>query len=282
MMKIKIWGCRGSIPTPGKSTIKYGGNTSCIEVRLKDGSVIIFDAGSGIRKLGKKIIREESCRELYLVLTHSHWDHLMGFPFFLPAYRETFTINVRGGPIAKESVKKYLEHQMEAPYFPARFSSLKANFDFSHGIPIVRRIGTAELIPIPLSHPNGGFGFRLQDKDASFVFLTDNELGHDHDGRRSYTEYINFAKNADLLLHDAQYTPQEYKRSKGWGHSTFVDAALFALHSEVKNYGIFHHDPDHSDGDIERIEAVSREIIGRKQGKTHSFAVYEEQEINLP
>ncbi|WP_319561759.1 MBL fold metallo-hydrolase [Marispirochaeta sp.] len=183
-MKIKIWGCRGSIPTPGKSTIKYGGNTTCIEVRLKDDTLVIFDAGSGIRKLGKKIVKEDSARELLIVLTHSHWDHLMGFPFFLPACREDFTINVRGGPIAKESVKRYLEHQMEAPYFPARFSSLKANFDFSHGIPIVRKIGSAELIPIRLSHPNGGFGFRLQDKDASFVFLTDNELGHDHtDGR---------------------------------------------------------------------------------------------------
>lgn len=180
-MKITIWGCRGSIPVPGPSTVKYGGNTTCVEVSLGDGTTIILDAGSGIRNLGKKIVEEGKTQDLYLMLTHSHWDHLIGFPFFSPAYREGFKIHVRGGPIAKETVRNYLERQMEPPYFPARFSAMKADFDFTHGIPMVKQIGSATVTPIPLSHPNGGYGYKITDGGKTFVFLTDNELDYQHE-----------------------------------------------------------------------------------------------------
>ena len=125
-MKIKIWGCRGSLPVPGPDTLKYGGNTTCIELRLKSGECVILDAGSGIRNLGKTLMDGNGHRDIYLILTHAHYDHLMGFPFFTPAYSDRFTLYIRGGPIAKESLKKYLEHQMEPPFFPAGITAMKA------------------------------------------------------------------------------------------------------------------------------------------------------------
>lgn len=191
-MKITIWGARGSIPAPGPSTIKYGGNTACIEVSLEDGTMIILDTGSGIRILGKKILEEGKTSDIYLILTHSHWDHLIGFPFFSPAYTVGYRIHVRGGPIAKETVRSYLEHQMEPPYFPARFSAMKADFDFTHGIPVVKQIGSATVTPIPLSHPNGGYGYKISALGKTFVYLTDNELDYQHEKGRLRGDYLRF------------------------------------------------------------------------------------------
>jgi phosphoribosyl 1,2-cyclic phosphodiesterase len=278
-VRIIIWGCRGSIATPGKNTLKYGGNTTCVEVRLDDGTVIVIDAGTGIRNLGKKLAADRRLGEIYLILTHSHWDHLSGFPFFQPAYLERFTIHVRGGPIAKESVKKYLEHQMEQPFFPARFRDMKAEFDFTHGIPMVKKIGSAEVIPIPLSHPNGGFGYKLVEKEKCFIFLTDNELDRRHESGISKNECIAFCAGADLLIHDAQYTEEEYKKSKGWGHSTWASAVGLAHRARVKRFGLFHHDPDHTDAFIDNLEAKYRDIMNSRNIMLNFFAVNEGREI---
>jgi phosphoribosyl 1,2-cyclic phosphodiesterase len=280
-MEIKIWGSRGSIPVPGRDTLKYGGNTSCVEVRLRDGTLIIFDAGSGIRNLGKHIIQEQYDKELYLVITHSHWDHLLGFPFFLPAYMKQYKINIRGGPIAKETVKKYIERQMEPPHFPIRFQALEAEFDITHGIPIVREIGDATLTPIALSHPNGGYGFRLKEYQNSFVFIPDNELDYHHDGGCTTDEYIRFCRDTDLLLHDAQYTDREYFQKERWGHSSFTSALELAISAGVKNFGLYHHDPDHSDEDIDRIVDVSKQMVQKKGIKMNVFAASEGQKISI-
>ena len=191
-MYITIWGCRGSLPTPGSGTLEYGGNTTCIEVRLKDGTLIIIDAGSGLRNLGKQLIKEKDLTDIYLFLTHSHWDHLMGFPFFIPAYINEYKIHVRGGPKAKRSLSKYLEHQMEPPYFPIKFKAIKAQFDFTYGDPNEQTIGTAEIIPVVLNHPDGGYGFKIREGNKTFVFLTDNELDHQHKNGLTKEEYIDF------------------------------------------------------------------------------------------
>ena len=278
-MKISIWGCRGSIPTPGKSTVKYGGNSTCIEIRLKDETVIVIDAGSGIRNLGKKLVSDKRIEEIYLILTHSHWDHLMGFPFFRPAYSNRFTIYVRGGPIAKETVKNYLEHQMEPPYFPARIDAMKAKFDFTHGIPMVKQIGTATVTPIPLSHPNGGYGYKITEEGKSFVFLTDNELDYQHEGGRLRGDYIRFCEGSDLLLHDAQYTEKEYKTVQGFGHSTVSSALNLAVRAKVKRFGLFHHDPDHTDAEIDEIVQNVQKMLQQKNVKLKFFAASEGREL---
>ncbi|HUT66224.1 MAG TPA: MBL fold metallo-hydrolase [Spirochaetota bacterium] len=280
-MKITIWGARGSIPTPGPSTVKYGGNTTCVEVSLQDGTMIILDAGSGIRNLGKKIIEERKTNDIYLILTHSHWDHLIGFPFFKPAYSNNYAIHIRGGPIAKETVRNYLEHQMEPPYFPARFSAMKAKFDFTHGIPIVKQIGSATVTPIPLSHPNGGYGYRIKDGEKTFVFLTDNELEHHHEGGKSLADYIRFCEGADLLLHDAQYTDREYRSVEGFGHSTVSISLELGIRARVKRFGLFHHDPDHTDAEIDGIVGEIKRLLQQKKATLNFFAASEGRELIL-
>ena len=169
-MKVKVWGCRGSLPTPGAGTIRYGGNTTCLEIRLKDNTVVIVDAGSGIRALGTKMFQEPDSTEIYLFLTHAHWDHLMGFPFFGPAYSSKYRIHVRGGPRAKGSLQGhlYLKHQMSPPYFPVPFDAMNAEFDFTSGDPKRVSIGPAEVIPIRLNHPNGGYGFKITDQTTCY------------------------------------------------------------------------------------------------------------------
>ncbi|MFC1838507.1 MBL fold metallo-hydrolase [Thermodesulfobacteriota bacterium] len=278
-MNIKIWGCRGSLPTPGMKTVKYGGNTTCVEVRLADGTIIIFDAGSGIRKLGKELVKEQNISELYLYLTHPHWDHLMGFPFFAPAYMERFKIHVRGGPKAKQSLREYLSHQMEAPYFPVRFQSMKAEFDFTQSAPKRRTIGRAEIVPIILSHPNGCYGFKIIEEDKIFIFFTDHELGFKHEWGLDYKKYLDFCKGADLLLHDAQYTDEEYLFSKGWGHSTFNSVTDFSIKAEVKRLGLFHHDPEHDDESMDRFEVYCRKRIKDAKSGVDCFAVMEGMEL---
>ena len=280
-MYVIIWGCRGSIPVSGRQYNKYGGCTSCVEVVLSDGKEIVFDAGTGIRNLGRRILQEPKVWELTLFLSHPHWDHLMGFPFFQPAYSSRYRIHVRGGPIAKDSLKQYLQQQMQAPYFPIRFDALKAEFDFTSGIPVVQRIGRAEVIPIPLSHPGGGYGFKVVEGDSTFVYLTDNELTYDHEGGKNQYEYVNFAKDADLLIHDGQYGGKEYQKLHGWGHSRFLDVIDMAHQARVKRVGIIHHDPDHDDNDLDRIGASCTHVAESFKKTPYSFIAREGQEIEI-
>jgi phosphoribosyl 1,2-cyclic phosphodiesterase len=280
-MKIKFWGCRGSIPVPGPQTLRYGGNTTCLEIRPYEGGVIIVDAGSGIRLLGKQLLKEKEIQELYMVLTHSHWDHLSGFPFFTPAYFSRYTINVYGGPNAQGSLKKYLSHQMTPPFFPVDFSVMNATFNFGYECPHMGTIGLVDFIPIPLSHPNGGYGFKFVNKGKTFVFLTDNEPAFPHPGGLEKEKYVEFCKSADLLIHDAQYTDEEYKMTKGWGHSTFSDAVQIAIEAGVKQFGLFHHDPDRSDDDLDRQLENCQHIIEKSGVKMNCFAAAEGMEIQL-
>jgi phosphoribosyl 1,2-cyclic phosphodiesterase len=274
-MRVTFWGCRGSIPVSGAANARYGGNTTCLEVRLEDGSLIVLDAGTGIRNLGKKMIQSPNGRDIYLIFTHPHWDHLMGFPHFAPAYSDHYRIHIRGGPIAKQTIRDYLEHQMQPPYFPARFCSMKAEFDFTHGIPLVKHIGGAEVAPIPLSHPNGGYGYRITENGSSLVFLTDNEPEYDHEGSRAWFEYVNFCRDADLLVHDAQYTRTEYERAGSWGHSTYETAVALASQANVKRLALFHHDPDHDDATLDRIAEAGRLLIAQRKRSIACFAAAE-------
>ncbi|MBC8229477.1 MBL fold metallo-hydrolase [bacterium] len=280
-MNIKVWGCRGSLPAPGENTIKYGGNTTCLEIRLNDNTLIIIDAGSGIRNLGKKLLAEQNLTEMYLFLTHAHWDHLMGFPFFVPGYLSRYKIHVRGGECAKRTLEQYLRHQMEPPYFPVPFDAMKAEFDFTSGDARGMSIGSAEIIPIPLNHPNGGCGFKIIEEGKTLVFLTDNELDFRHEGGMTKDEYISFSKGADVLIHDAQYTEKEYKATKGWGHTTFSSATELSIKAEVRHLGLWHHDPEHTDDDIDGFVASCQEKIAQANSHVQCFGVREGMEISI-
>lgn len=280
-MKIKVWGCRGTLPTPGANTIKYGGNTTCIEIRNEKNFLTIVDAGSGLRFLGKELMKEEGLTEMCLVLTHSHWDHLMGFPFFLPAYFSRFKINVCGVASAKNYMCQSLARQLEAPYFPVNFEDLKAKFNFGCSRPGCPQCTKIKMEPIALSHPNGGYGYKFFENGKSFVLLTDNELGYQHpEGRLPY-EYVDFARDADLLFHDAQYTEAEYEKTRTWGHSTFKQALKLALDAKVKRFGIFHHDPDRTDTELDQIVADLQQSVRERGADLEVFAVKEGMEIIL-
>lgn len=270
-MNVVIWGSRGSIPSPGLTTLRYGGESTCIEVRGDEGEVIIIDAGSGIRKFGEKLLKDPSVLKINLLFTHSHWDHLSGFPFFRPAYFSKFSFALCGGSDAQNSVLEYLTHQMDPPYFPVSFSQLKAKFD--SGCNCNNKIcdntlcysgASIKCKSIPLNHPNGGFGFKLSDKSGSFVFLTDNEIRYHHEGGASREEYLDFCKDVDLLFHDAQYSESEYTKTRGWGHSTFVDAIDLAIDAGVKRLGLFHHDPDRTDDELDKqVEWCTNYVKGK-------------------
>ncbi len=286
-MKVKIWGCRGSIPAPGKETLIYGGESTCIEIISDEGERLIIDAGSGIRKLGNEILKDGD-KNLTILFTHAHWDHLSGFPFFRPAYFSDCKVSLCGGPVPQGTVMKYVTHQMEPPYFPVEISAMKATFtegchcsqgicDHSPG----GRIKSIRCSSIPLNHPNGGYGFKFVSNGKSFVFLSDNELRYIHDGGLSMEEYADFCRDADLLIHDAQYTEDEYKKTITWGHSTFGDAVNLALKAGVKRLGLFHHDPDRTDDEIDQQVDLYRKYINEKKISLEFFACSEGMVITV-
>jgi phosphoribosyl 1,2-cyclic phosphodiesterase len=280
-MKIKVWGCRGTLPTPGQHTLKYGGNTTCIEIRNKKGFPTIIDAGSGLRLLGKSMLKEENLDEMCLMLTHSHWDHLMGFPFFMPAYFSRFKINVCGVASARHYMSQSLARQLEAPYFPVNFDQLKARFNFGCSGPGCGSCHHIKITSIALSHPNGGFGFRFSENGRDFVLLTDNELGYQHPDGRLPEDYIEFCKNADLLFHDSQYTDAEYEKTRTWGHSTYNQALDLAIKANVKQLGLFHHDPDRTDAEIDQIVLSLQQTARNRNSGLEVFAVFDGQTIEL-
>ena len=231
-MKITCWGARGSIAVSGMDYVKYGGDTTCVEVRSKNNDIIILDSGTGMRRLGNKLLASNE-RDLSILFTHAHWDHLMGFPFFKPIYMKGTTIAMYGCPYAQKSVKAMIGNIMVAPYFPVDYGLLQAEISSHSVCKESFQIGPVTITPIALSHPNMGIGYKFAEDGKSFVFLTDNELAHKHHGGLDYDDYLRFSEGADLLVHDAEYTPDQYAMTKGWGHSLYTDALRLAMEAKM-------------------------------------------------
>lgn len=278
-MKITCWGARGSIPVSGKEYAKYGGDTTCLEIRSKAGDILIIDAGTGIRRLGNKLLTGES--NLNILFTHAHWDHLMGFPFFKPIYSKKTSIKMYGCAYTQQSIEKVLSKSMIAPYFPVDFSQLQAAIVPRTVCEEPFKIGPVLVTPIQLSHPNQGIGYKLTEEDKSFVFLTDNELTLRHSGGGEYRDYLRFAAGADVLVHDAEYTPDQYRITKGWGHSIYTDALRLAMEAGVKEFGLFHHNQDRTDDELDRMVDDCRTIAGKENASVRCFGVEAGMEINL-
>lgn len=279
-MIIRCYGARGSIAVSGQQYLKFGGDTTCLEIRSKNDGVIIVDAGTGIRRLGSKLMSEKRF-EFSIIFTHSHLDHIIGFPFFTPVSEEKATIILLGCPATQGNIKKLLSKAMGAPLFPVPFDQLRANIHYSGECALSFHIDTVEVFPINLSHPNVGMGYKFVEDGKTFVFLTDNELGYRHREGRSFEEYVAFSKDADLLFHDAAYTPEEYKIRMTWGHSTYTDALNLALAAEVKRFGLFHHDHNRDDDELDAIVQKCREIIKSKKSHMECFALTQNSEFNL-
>jgi phosphoribosyl 1,2-cyclic phosphodiesterase len=270
-MHITCWGSRGSIPVSGKEFVKYGGDTTCIEIRTKDDDIIIVDAGTGIRRLGNYLV-EENRFSYNLIFTHAHWDHMIGFTSFKPLFMDRTELNVYRCPFPDEYIANMLTNLMKPPNFPVPYADLRATIHYVDSCPETFKIGPVTVESIPLNHPDGGCGYKFTESGHSFVFLTDNELGHHHPGGLSRNDYMEFCKGADLLFHDAEYTAHEYKTKKGWGHSLYTDVLDMAMEAGVKNLGLFHINSERSDADMDGIVESCQNHIRSRSSSLNCFA----------
>lgn len=281
-MFIRCWGSRGSIPVSGEEYIRYGGSTTCMEIRTRNDDVVIIDAGTGIRRLGNNLLKEKR-KHATLFFTHAHWDHLMGFPFFKLIYHDDVNLKIYGCPLERGGMKKLLSGLMAPPYFPVPLKEIRAKVEWKESCSVdsVTEVCGMEVRCIPLNHPNQGLGYRFVENGKSFVFLTDNELDGDHPGGKSYAEYVEFCRGADLLIHDAEFTDKEYAFTRGWGHSTWRKALQLAMDAEVKQFGLFHHNQDHSDDMIDDIVLSCRKVLAEHGVDIHCFGTRQGTEIDL-
>jgi phosphoribosyl 1,2-cyclic phosphodiesterase len=279
-MIINCWGSRGSIPVSGREYFKYGGDTTCLEIRTQSGHIIIVDAGTGVRRLGKKLI-EDKRYEYHFIFTHAHWDHLMGFPFFAPLYYRRAKFWMHRCPFHSKFVETMLSKVMAPPNFPVKYTDLKAKMIYEQACPQIFEIGSVTVIPIPLSHPNSGSGYKFVEDGKSFVFLTDNELGFSHPGAATYNNYVAFAEGTDLLFHDAEYTPEEYKTYIEWGHSKYTDVLDLTHRAGVSRLGLFHLNQERTDEDMDRIVGECGKIIHKKNYNMDCFPVGRDMTFEL-
>lgn len=284
-MFIKCWGSRGSIGVSGKEYIKYGGDTTCIEVIAKTGEIVIIDAGTGIRRLGKSLMKRKKFL-YYLLLTHTHWDHIQGIPFFRPLlYTQTRVIiqdrKFAGCNFSDIDTKGVFQEVMKPPFFPVQLVDLQADLRFDPSLNNRFTIGSLTIESIPTSHSQGSLGYKFMEEGKTFVFLTDNELGFAHPQSRPVEEYIKFAENADLLFHDAEYTREEYGRRTGWGHSSIPDVLDFASKANVRHLGLIHLNQDRTDDQMDSLVGECTQFFKAKNLSTHCFAVPFDFEITL-
>jgi len=279
-MRIHCWGSRGSFPVSGAEFVRYGGDTSCVEVESDKGDVVILDAGTGIRAFGDRFAETAPKKAAHLVCTHAHIDHIMGFPFFSPIFKEHTALNVYGCPCAADSLETAIRKLMRTPYFPVDFSALPSEIVFHEVTAAPFKIGTLTLTPIRLNHPNGGCGYRIEERGKVFVFITDNELEYGKPGFDA--EYFEtHCADADLLVHDAEYTDEDYKLYESWGHSKYTDAVKLALAAKAKRLGLFHINTRRTDDQMDAIVDDAKNIIARSGADLECFGLGTGFEITI-
>lgn len=250
---VTFYGVRGSIPCCSPEYTEYGGNTSCVQVDL-NGRIIVLDVGSGARELGEAL-SGKNVKDITLLISHTHWDHICGFPFFRPVYDQSCTINVYAPPQPDGTMTKdVFATMMSSPFFPLPLHALPSDLHF-HSFRQNDSLSVADdsisIETISLPHPNGATGYRLNYDGKSICYVSDYE----HSSVKPSADLKKFVRNADLMIYDAMYTPEEYSRYKGWGHSTWEQAALLTKLANVKRTALFHHSPSHTDGVMRQIEA---------------------------
>jgi ribonuclease BN (tRNA processing enzyme) len=245
------------------------------------GTVIIIDAGSGIRSLGNELLKR-GCKNITLLLTHAHWDHILGFPFFKPLYDSSVEIRVLTCPQLQEDAKSVIDDVMRTPYFPITLKDMPATLHFEDICAEAFQVGEFTVETVPLSHPDGGHGFKISQNDKSAVFLTDNELSLTHPGGLSFDEYAAFAEGADLLIHDAEFTKEEYiGKTRGWGHSHVPDAVSLAMAANAKSFALHHHNQDRSDEGVDALVEEARAVLKENGKDMKCFGLTQTTSIRL-
>jgi phosphoribosyl 1,2-cyclic phosphodiesterase len=295
--RIKFWGTRGSIGVPGVGTVRYGGNTTCVEVRA-DGEIIVLDAGSGIRPLGSTLHREFGAKpiKLSLLITHAHWDHIQGLPFFSPVYDKKNEIRVLGYNGLDTSFSEILAEPMKAPFFPVAMRELSGTVDIKALTEMEFTIGEVQVRAMFVNHPGVCAGYRLLTSAGSIAFLPDHEpydFLHSARGNQMSAEQakkigaeeraslIQFLHGSDILILDAQYTDEEYQRHIGWGHGSVSSVVSLALDAEVHRLLLFHHDPGHDDQMVEKMVECARKLVAESGKPLEVEAAQEGTEILL-
>jgi phosphoribosyl 1,2-cyclic phosphodiesterase len=272
-MELKLWGVRGSIPAPEPSNMGYGGNTSCIEIRPSDGRLVIFDAGTGIRRLGAEIKRAQADGrlgpelEIDMFFTHFHYDHIQGLPFFAPLFDPKCKIRFYSSRYSSP-LRESITGQMVAPYFPVTLEVAASRREFIVLEKDPVQVGALTVHPFQLNHPQGATGYRIESEGKAIVYATDRE----QNGGPLDAVVREYSQDADILIHDSQYTLEEFARFQGYGHSTWLESARVAWDSRVKQLLLFHHDPTHDDatvtGLVERAREEFENTIGAREGWT--------------
>lgn len=297
---LRFWGVRGSYASPFPTHLKVGGNTSCVEVTV-DEHTVICDAGTGIIPLGNKLVAESKTKDVLIVLTHYHWDHICGLPFFVPAFIPDWNIDFFGPGESIQEIKQNLDSQMQAPYFPVGTETWMAKINYIE--PRVTNIsrGPIDITYYGVHHPGITYGYKIKAKNKTIIYVSDNECQFlDKSIKQKMTEFseeeqqmfedmnreeyeyeLESIQGADILIHDAQYTPQDYETKRGWGHSCYVDVVNYAIDAKVKELYLYHHDPYNDDDAIDKIYEESQKIIEKRNASLKCYIAKEGMEIEL-
>ena len=297
--RLKLWGVRGSIPVPGPGTVRYGGNTACVEVRADD-ELIILDAGSGIRELGLALENEFGSRpiNLSLLITHVHWDHIQGFPFFVPSYNDKNQIRIFGYNGTDSGLREILKGQMGAPFFPVRLYDLPGKIQFENLKSMDFKIGKVRVRARLMNHPGVCVGYRIFTSNGSVAYLPDHEpydafklhSGKPHllspeqtqeRARKDRAELVKFLQGSDILILDSQYTDEEYQAHLGWGHGSLSTAISMAVDAGVRKLILFHHDPTHDDQTIDKMVQTARKLAAKSKSHLEVEGAREGAEMTL-
>ncbi|MGA9836554.1 MAG: MBL fold metallo-hydrolase [Gemmatimonadaceae bacterium] len=282
-LRLQFWGTRGSIPSPGLQTVRYGGNTPSVEVRTSDGWLIILDAGTGLRELGRSLIARANGAPIIgdIFLTHAHWDHIQGIPFFAPLFQRGNHFTIWGAKTLETSIDRVVRDQMSPVVFPVTFEEMEAQIEFSEIAQETRRRHGYEVSAYPVRHPGGALGYRFLESRPgahALVYISDNELGvgGDYDALDGWRDgLVAFARGARVLVHDTTYTAGEYEQYRGWGHSTNGDAVLLALDAGVEQLVLFHHRPERTDDEVDQRVAECRAMVEERGARLDVVAAAE-------
>ena len=285
---VTFWGTRGSIPTPGPHTARYGGNTSCVAVEGPGGQLVILDAGTGIRGLGLTLVeRQNGAVEAEILLSHTHWDHIQGLPYFKPFFAPGNTVRIWGSKQGTTSLDEILHLQMDPAVFPVPLTAVSATLSLEEvraGVEFI--VGPFQARAMQLRHPGTTLAYRLKPTAGgqSTAYVTDNELGPGGNygtpgnWRR---DLVQFLKGVDLLIHDAMYTPEELDTHRGWGHSSYEEAVELAAETGARKLVLFHHEPEHDDGAMDALHASARRAAQQRGTTTEVIVAQEGMRLSL-